>query len=90
MKRVVKYYFETEILLTLKEKRALREELSVSPNTMNRALAGTSDSYGVRQIRKRAIEIGGVERVIKNEKSADELTDDQNNSTVENTNVKNK
>lgn len=59
------HYYNTEIFLSLKEKRILREECGVSPATLTRALEGTTDGYGVKLLRRRALELGGVERKIK-------------------------
>lgn len=65
MSKEIVHYYTTEIFLTLKEKRVLREECGVSHATLARALEGTTDGYGVKLLRRRAIELGGVEREIK-------------------------
>lgn len=72
-----------EIFLNREEKALLRTEFGVAYNTLNNALKGKTNGPIARLLRKRALEMGGVVRVVENKKSADELTDDQNNSTYE-------
>ena len=60
-----KRFDSTEILLSTKEKKVLRDEFSTTPKTLNLALGGVTNSFLAKKIRQRALEIGGVEREIK-------------------------
>ncbi|MGL4994479.1 MAG: hypothetical protein ACRC6R_10255 [Bacteroidales bacterium] len=55
---------KTRIFITASEKKTLLYEFGVSTATISRALNGFDGSAMAKLIRKRAIDMGGVQRVI--------------------------